>query len=168
MQVKVDSPFRWETKALKYLGVWLTPKLTDTYGQNFPTFIKNMGEDLQRWQSGYFSWFGHAAIIKMTILPRLLYLLHVLPLKIPSSLLSSLRTILLKFLWNSQRPRIWYSLLTKPKDQSGMGIPDFKHYYQATHLTRVIDWYCHGAAKHWVNLEAALSPILLKYSPWVT
>lgn len=158
-QVKESSPFRWELKALKYLK--------DMFGHNFPVFLKNVREDLLRWQSGHFSWFGRAAIIKMIILPRLLYLLHALPIRIPASFFSALKSIILKFLWNSQTPRVRFSRLMKPKEPGSMGIPDFRAYYQATHLTRIVDWHCHSVAKEWVSLGYALFPIPLKFSPWI-
>lgn len=39
-----------------------------------------------------------------------------------------------------------------------MGLPHFHNYYIASHLTRVIDWHCHGNSKDWVALEAHSSP----------
>lgn len=48
-----------------------------------------------------------------------------------------------------------------------MGLPQFHNYYLASHLTRVIDWHCHGDTKDWVALESSLSPIPLKFSPWI-
>lgn len=73
---KENSPFNWDPRALKYLGVWLKSLFTSTYEQNFPHLIKSI-EDLKLWYSGYFSWFNRAAIFKMTILPIALPYAHV-------------------------------------------------------------------------------------------
>ena len=47
-----------------------------------------------------------------------------------------------------------------------MGLPDFRKYYIAAHVTRVVDWHCHKRAKDWVTLEEDLSPYPLLFSPW--
>lgn len=108
---KENSPFKWDPWELKYLGAWLTPHLTSIYDQNFPLLIKVIERDLKNWYSGYFSWFGRAAIIKMSVLPKLLYLLLTLAIKIPQHFFKALHSILLKFLRNHNKSRIKFSLL---------------------------------------------------------
>lgn len=41
----------------------------------------------------------------------------------------------------------------EPKAVGGLGFPNFRLYYYATHLARIIDWHCHAANKDWVSLE---------------
>lgn len=101
----------------------------------------------------------------MVILPKLLYLMKTLPFKIPSHFFSSLNSVLLKFLWNQQKPRIKLDKLTNSKETGGIGLPNFKHYYYTSHLSRIIDWHCHGQANDWVALEESLNTALLKFSP---
>lgn len=48
-----------------------------------------------------------------------------------------------------------------------MGIADFRTYYLASHVTRIIDWHCHYKIKDWVELEEILSPMSIRYSPWI-
>lgn len=162
---KTNCPFRWETHSLKYLGINLTPRLTSLYEHNFPALLQEIKKDLKKWNNKYFSWFGRAAILKMVILPRLLYLLRSLPIKIPQSFFKALQSVLLEFLWGHKKARIKFQLLTRPKEQGGMGIPNFYNYYLASHLTRVIDWHCHTESKDWVLLEASLYQTPLKFSP---
>lgn len=77
----------------------------------------------------------------------------------------TLQSTLLQFLWGHKRPRIKFLLLTRPKEQGGMGLTHFYNYYLASHLTRVIDWNGHGNSKDWVTLEDSLSSTPLKFSP---
>lgn len=112
-------PFRWVTKTLKFLGIWLTPDLGSVYEHNFPAILRDLKKDLQTWNSRYFSWFGRAAIIKMVVLPRFLYPLRNLPIKIPQACFKSLRSILLGFLWGGKKPRIKLSLLSRPREKGG-------------------------------------------------
>lgn len=86
----------------------------------------------------------------MTILPRLLYLMHTLPIKIPLNFFNSLRSILLKFLWSHQETQTQIQL-TRPKDQGGVGLPDFRNYYYYDS----------------VSLASDMHPIPLLYSPWI-
>lgn len=41
-------------------------------------------------------------------------------------------------------------------------------YYRAVHLTRIVDWYCHGEAKQWVAMELEDSNDTVKSWPWIT
>lgn len=83
--LQANCPFKWEPKALKYLGVWLIPSLSFLFDSNFTPLLKSIEQNLKtKLNKCFFSWFGQAAILKMTILPKLLYLLHALPIKIPN------------------------------------------------------------------------------------
>lgn len=73
----------------------------------------------------------------------------------------------MRFIWAHNPPRIKSSLLTRPKVLGRMGLPDFKSYYHATHIARIIDWHCHAGLKDWVTLETDFSPIPLQFSPWI-
>lgn len=80
-----------------------------------------------------FSWFGWAYVLKMTVLPRLLYF-NVLPIQIPNSFFKKLSGLQRKFLWADKKPRINLCLLTLPKSKEGIGLPDFSKYNFATQL----------------------------------
>lgn len=53
-----NSPFKWDPKTLKYLGIRLTPQISSNYEQNFPPLLKTIKRDLEKWHAGTFSWFG--------------------------------------------------------------------------------------------------------------
>lgn len=164
---QLHSSFKWEISALKYLGVWLTPPLSQIFEKNFPPLLKTIGKELLSWHTKNFSWFGRAAICKMSTLTRILYLFRTLPIKIPQCFFQKLQSIQLGFVWAHKRPWIKFNLITRPKDKGGMGLPDYRKYYHASHITRIIDWHCHQNLKDWVFLENELSPIPLKFSSWI-
>lgn len=122
---KNNCKFKWETTSLTYLGIQLTPKLDSMYKANFQPLLKNITKDLEKWTMKYFSWFGRAAIIKMTVLPRILYFFQTVPIILPSSCFKSLHFLLRKFLWNSKKPRISLNLLTMNKQNGGSGFHNF-------------------------------------------
>lgn len=108
------------------------------------------------------------AIIKMTILPRLLYLMRTTPIKLPQNLFKSLHSILLKCLWKHKRPRIKFAFLPRSKEHGGIGLPYFKNDYLVSHLMRINDWHCHTDTKVWVSLGVfGVSSEPLQCAPWI-
>lgn len=97
--LKANCPFKWETATLKYLGVWLTSSINTLYGKNVLPLLNEIEKDLRTWNKKFFSWFGRAAILKMSILPRLLYLLHTLLITVPNGFFRKLRALQTQFVW---------------------------------------------------------------------
>lgn len=138
---------------LTYLGIKLPTKLSDLFFKNYLPLLKTIAEDLKKWNKTQFSWFVRTAIVKMNILPCLLYLLQTIPIKLPITFLQSITKIYRNYIWNQKHPRIRYTQLTKPKTKGGVGLPDIQHYYWSCHLQHIIDWHMHQQMKNWVALE---------------
>lgn len=79
-------------------------------------------------EAKYFSWFGRAAILKIAVLPRVLYLLRTLPIAIPQTFFRALQAAIHQLLWMHKKHRIKFSLLFRPKEKGGMGLPNFYNY----------------------------------------
>lgn len=82
-QCQANFPFSWEPHALTYLGIQIPSKLTELYDRNYSPILQSIKNDLTKWSSGQFSWFGRIAILKMNVLPRILYILQTVPIKLP-------------------------------------------------------------------------------------
>ena len=67
---------------LQYLGVILTKQVKDLYDENFKSLKKENEEDLRRWKGLPCSWIGRIIIVKNVILPKAIYRLLAIPIKI--------------------------------------------------------------------------------------
>lgn len=73
------------------------------------------------------SWIGRLDIIKMAILPEVIYRFHSIPIKIPVVVFAEIEKFTLKFIWNLKVTRTAKITLTKNKVR-GITLTDFKTY----------------------------------------
>ena len=76
-------PFDRATKKIKYLGINLTKRVKDVYSENYATLKKEIKEDTNKWKHVPCSWIGRINIIKMAILPKVIYRFNAIPLEYP-------------------------------------------------------------------------------------
>lgn len=110
---------------------------------------------------------GRINIIKMDILPKILYIFQTVPLVPPKKLMMELRKAIVSFIWAHKTPRIKREILIRNKKNGGLSLPDFTKYLQAASLTSIIDWHHNKETKQWVNLEEELIGPQLRFLPWI-
>uniref|UniRef100_A0A3B1IMJ8 Reverse transcriptase domain-containing protein n=1 Tax=Astyanax mexicanus TaxID=7994 RepID=A0A3B1IMJ8_ASTMX len=181
--VNKKQRFKWENSSIKYLGVHIPKDLSAIYMQNYIPITAEIKSDLNRWSSLPMNMSNRIDVIKMNILPRLLFLFQSLPVEIPHKQFCEWKRMISTFIWGKQKPRIRLRTLQLPKNQGGMAVPCLEDYYKAAQVRFLVCWCNSDLEAKWKDLEQSqldvplqsilgdknlLKKYLVKMKNWIT
>uniref|UniRef100_A0A803K3V4 Reverse transcriptase domain-containing protein n=1 Tax=Xenopus tropicalis TaxID=8364 RepID=A0A803K3V4_XENTR len=152
-ELKASYKFLWQQSVISYLGIKVGFSVTSLYNANFKAMLGKIEQYFQSWTYKEISWIGRLSAIKTMILPKILYLFRTIPIKIPNKYFTALQKSISKYIWKAKKPRIPLASLSKGKLQGGLGFPNFKKYYQASHLNFIQRIFTTTTQPQWVRQE---------------
>ena len=124
-EMRKTTPFTIATKRITFFGINLAKEVKNLYTKNYKTLRKET-EEIQINGKILCLRIGIISIVKMSLLPKVIYRFNKISIKIKVTFFYRNRKTILKFVWNHKRPSIVRTILRRKNKAEGNTFPNFK------------------------------------------
>ena len=78
-----EFPFAIATDRIKYLGIQLTKDMKNLFKEDYKSLLKKIRDDTNRWKNIPCLWLERINIVKMAIMPKVIYRFNAITIKLP-------------------------------------------------------------------------------------
>lgn len=113
-----------------------------------------MKQDLDHWISIPVPWLGRISLVKMNVLPRLLYPIQMIPVVFSKRVLKSSKWMAELFHMEQKAAKV---VLRLTGSKGGLDLPNIRTYQLGAHLRNISHWITKDVSSVWLDVETNLS-----------
>ena len=102
-EIKETIPFTIAMKRIKYSGIKPPKESKDLYIENNKTLMKEIKDDTDGWGNIACSWIRKINIVTMSTLPKIIYRINAILIKLPKVFFTELKQIISQFVWKYKK-----------------------------------------------------------------
>ena len=115
-------------KRIKYLGTNLPKEAKDLYIESYKTLMKEIKDETKRFRHIPCSWIERINIMKMIMLPKAIYRLNSIPIKLSMVFFIELEQVISQFVRKHKTTPIAKTILREKNGTGGINQHDFRLY----------------------------------------
>lgn len=151
--------FGGQADSITYLGIQVSSSWEQPRDINYHTVSKDIKDLISNWNNFIFSFEERLQLVKMILLPKIIYLIQTISIYPKRTYLKEINNILLKFLWHPKKPRLAYVHHIRSWNNGGMKFPHIETYFKPAIVKLVVHLLDSSYTADWKILVGELMDV---------